>query len=86
MILFYPRGKTDIVGIIISRFENIIYKNITMDIPEINFLCIHSELRNMHLGPYLISVMTKIMCEDYNTSCAYYTISFPIESKPLFET
>jgi len=84
LIFFYPKGKTDtIVGLIIGKRKRITIENNTHDMVDVNFLCLQKRLRNLHLAPYLIGVLTKETVLKLNISLAYYTIAAHINS-PCF--
>lgn len=63
------------IGMICGKLEQLIYKNNDFAIPEIDFLCLHTRLRNLYLAPFLISAVTKEIIERFNISCAFYTVA-----------
>jgi len=64
-----------------GKFENLIYNNSIQCCPEINFLCVHEKLRNLNLAPYLISIITKEIVQNYQIASAIFTIGVPIKTK-----
>ena len=81
IIVFFGKNEK-IVGIIIGKFEHLIFKNNEpLKVSEVNFFCVHSKLRNLNMGPDIISVYTKELILQFNMSYAYYTIAHPIDAK-----
>lgn len=86
LIHFFPKGKTDrIVGCIIGKQCSLSLVGNEHQIIDVNFLCLEPRLRNLHLAPYLIGVLTKETVTRLNISLATYTIGSTIKS-PCFGT
>lgn len=86
LIHFHAKGKTDkIVGVIIGKKRQLHLFNRTENVIDVNFLCLIKNLRNLHLAPYLIGVLTKETVLRLNISLACYTIGANIKS-PCFGT
>jgi len=84
LVFFYPKGKTEkLAGLIIGKRKTLQVKNDSYDLVDVNFLCILKKLRNLHLAPYLIGVLTKETVKQLRISLAYYTIGAKINS-PCF--
>jgi len=81
LIHFHAKGKTDkIVGSIIGKKRQLHLFNKTEQVIDVNFLCLIKNLRNLHLAPYLIGVLTKETVLRLNISLACYTIGADIKS------
>jgi glycylpeptide N-tetradecanoyltransferase len=81
LIHFHAKGKTDkIVGSIIGKKRQLHLLNKTENVIDVNFLCLIKNLRNLHLAPYLIGVLTKETVIRLNISLACYTIGADIKS------
>lgn len=78
---FYPKNKDTIIGYIIGKKEKLNIKNKTsIDILEVNFLCLIPKLRNLSVAPYMINCLTKESINKFNIGVAHYTINSPIKS------
>jgi hypothetical protein len=81
VIQFHPKDNPDkIVGIIIGKKKNLHIDEQVVNVIEVNFLCLNSKLRSMHLAPYMIGVLTRESVIQLNISVAYYTICETIKS------
>ena len=81
LIHFHAKGKTDkIVGSIIGKKRQLHLFNKTEQVIDVNFLCLIKNLRNLHLAPYLIGVLTKETVLRLKISLACYTIGADIKS------
>jgi len=81
LIQFHPKGNPDkIVGIIIGKKKQLHIGDTIAKIIEVNFLCLSSKLRSMHLAPYMIGVLTRESVVQLGISVAYYTIGETIKS------
>ena len=83
LILFHPKGQQKIVGIIIGKRKKLQMEDQEFSLIDVNFLCLIKKLRNLHLAPFLIGVLTKETVTRLNVSLAYYTIGARINS-PCF--
>jgi len=81
LIQFHPKGNPDkIVGIITGKKKNLHIGETIANMIEVNFLCLSSKLRSMHLAPYMIGVLTRESVVQLGISVAYYTIGETIKS------
>jgi hypothetical protein len=81
LIQFHPKGNPDkIVGIITGKKKNLHIGETVANMIEVNFLCLSSKLRSMHLAPYMIGVLTRESVVQLGISVAYYTIGETIKS------
>jgi hypothetical protein len=83
IIEFRPEKSEKLVGLIVGRRRNFQINSEVFEILEVNFLCLIKPLRNLHLAPLLISVLTKTCVERFNISIATYTISTKIQSPSI---
>ena len=81
LLQFHPKGNPDkIVGIITGKKKNLHIDATVVNMIEVNFLCLSSKLRSMHLAPYMIGVLTRESVVQLGISVAYYTIGETIKS------
>jgi hypothetical protein len=77
-IEFYPKGKTKLVGFVISSVKglSISFRNnrIIQDTLEVNFLSLDKALRNMNVSNYMISIITKESINEFGIITAIYTV------------
>jgi hypothetical protein len=78
-LCFYPKGKKQIVGVIMGKRTNVRIKNNAtfhefLGI-DVDFLCLVKPLRKLHISPYMINVLTISCIKKYQgqVKCAFYT-------------
>jgi hypothetical protein len=83
VIEFRPEKNDKLVGLIVGRRRLLNVASVEMGFLEVNFLCLIKPLRNLHLAPLMIAILTRECVNRYNISVATYTISAKIASKPF---
>jgi len=83
VIEFRPEKNDKLVGLIVGRRRLLNVASVETGFLEVNFLCLIKPLRNLHLAPLMIAILTRECVNRYNISVATYTISAPIASKPF---
>ena len=75
-VLFHAKGAPErIIGIICgARTTLMVPAAATVGSLNVNFLCLATKLRSMHLAPYMISVLAKEAVERFGTTVAHYAI------------
>jgi hypothetical protein len=83
VIEFRPEKNDKLVGLIVGRRRLLNVASVEMGFLEVNFLCLIKPLRNLHLAPLMIAILTRECVNRYSISVATYTISAKIASKPF---
>lgn len=85
-LCFFPKGKNIMVGFVCGtkRTIGIRWYGVT-SVLDVNFLCLHKNLRKLHASSFMINALTKECLLKFNgdVSCAVYTIGSMLR-KPFF--
>jgi hypothetical protein len=75
--------KEHLIGLIIGKKNKVIVSKLkeSVELLEVNFLCLDIQVRHFNITPYMIASLTKESINIFNINKAYYTISKNIESK-----